>query len=148
MESQRLFSDEQIAVIKMPASLRWRTTRHSRMPRKSSSTVCRSRSSCFCRSRNGINTPQWSRQCNICKEPGFLFRSPGFFAFREEFHETQSRRILAATFPRAAAAVAPRSAANDTVQLVSARGSVSVYAVGTHLLAQQRRVYLYGCAEN
>ena len=72
------------------------------------------------------------------REPGFLFRSPGFFAFREELYETQSRRILAAAFPRTAAAVASRPAANDTVQLVSARGAVSVYAVGTRLLAQQR----------
>ena len=71
VESQRLFSDEQIAVIKMPASLRWRTTRHSRMPRKSSSTVCRSRSSCFCRRRTRSSAPQWNRQCNIRGKPGF-----------------------------------------------------------------------------
>ena len=83
VESQRLFSDEQIAVIKMPASLRWRTTRHSHMPKKSSSTVCRSRSSCFCRSRNGINTPQWSRQCNISQRAEISFGSLGFFAFLE-----------------------------------------------------------------
>ena len=79
VESQRLFSDEQIAVIKMPASLRWRTTRHSRMPRKSSSAVCRSRSSCFCRSRNGINTPQWSRQCNISQRAGISFQKSRLF---------------------------------------------------------------------
>ena len=64
------------------------------------------------------------------------FRSPGFFAFREGFYETQARGILAAAFPRAAAAVAPGPTADYPVQLVSARGTVSVYAVGTRLLAQ------------
>ena len=66
------------------------------------------------------------------------FRSPGFFAFREEFHETQSRRILAAAFPRAAAAVSSGPTADYPVQLVPIRGTVSVYAVGSDLLAQQR----------
>ena len=86
-------------------------------------------------------------QCNICRKSGFLFRSPGFFAFREEFHEAQSRRILAAAFPRTAAAVSSGPTANDTVQLVSARGPVSVYAPGSDLLAQQWRVYLHGYAK-
>ena len=84
VESQRLFSDEQLAVIKMPASLRWRMTQRFHMRRKNSSAAYRSRSSCFCRSRNRSRAPQWSRQCNIRREPGFLFRSLGFFAFQEE----------------------------------------------------------------
>ena len=37
---------------------------------------------------------------------------------------------------------------NYPVQLVPIRVAVSVYAVGTHLLAQQRRVHVYGYAEN
>ena len=78
VESQRLFSDEQIAVIKMPASLRWRTTRHSRMPRKSSSKVCKSKSNFFCRSRRRSSAQQWNRQCNICKEPRFRLEVPAF----------------------------------------------------------------------
>ena len=82
-ESQRLFSDEQIAVIKNAREFAPETIFDTRMPRKSSSTVCRSRSSCFCRSRNGINTPQWSRQCNISQRAEISFGSLGFFAFLE-----------------------------------------------------------------
>ena len=83
----------------------------------------------------------------FAKSRDFVWKSR-LFCVQGGIYETQSRRILAAAFPRAAAAVASRSAANDTVQLVSARGSVPVYAVGTHLLAQQRRVHVYGYAEN
>ena len=95
-----------------------------------------------CRGSNGI----WTSVFPYLS--GISVRSLGFFAFREGFYETQARRILAATFPRTAAAVAPRSAADYPVQLVSIRGTVPVYAVGSDLLAQQRWVYLHGYAEN
>ena len=59
VESQRLFSDEQIAVIKNACEFALGgTTRHTRMRKKNSSAVYRSRLKCFCHSRNGINTPQ------------------------------------------------------------------------------------------
>ena len=60
INEQRLFSDEQIAVIKNACefALGGGTTRHTRMRKKNSSAVYRSRLKCFCHSRNGINTPQ------------------------------------------------------------------------------------------
>ena len=119
---------------------------HPRM--KKHSTMCGSKSGIYDLHQYSVSAKPWSKQCNIRSEPGFLFRSPGFSAFREELYEAQSRRILAAAFPRAAAAAAPGSAADHSVQLVPARGAVSVYAVGTHLLAQQRRVHVYGYAGN
>ena len=53
-------------------------TRRSRMPKKSSSKVCRSKSNFFCRSRRRSSAQQWNRQCNICKEPRFRLEVSAF----------------------------------------------------------------------
>ena len=65
--------------------LRWRMTRRSRMPKKSSSKVCRSKSNFFCRSRRRSSAQQWNRQCNICKEPRFCLEVSAFLRSGRNF---------------------------------------------------------------
>ena len=77
----------------------------------------------------------------------FFSEVPAFLRFRRNQNEAY-KRLLEKAKSQATSAVTPRPAADHPVQLVSARGSVSVYAVGSDLLAQQWRVYLHGYAEN
>ena len=60
-------------------------TRRSRMPKKSSSKVCRSKSNFFCRSRRRSSAQQWNRQCNICKEPRFRLEVSAFLRSGRNF---------------------------------------------------------------
>ena len=139
VESQRLFSDEQLAVIRNACEFALEDDATlSYAEEKQLQSVQEQIELLLPQQERRSSAQQWNRQCNICKEPRFRFRSPGFFCVQEGFHEAQTRRILEATLPRAAAAITPRPAANDTVQLVSARGSVPVYAPGVHLLARKR----------
>ena len=149
VESQRLFSDEQLAVIRNACAFALEDDATLSYAEEKQLHSVQEQIELLLPQQEQESTPHNGADNVIfCREPGFLFRSPGFFAFREEFHEAQSRRILAAAFPRAAAAVAPGPAACHPVQLVSARRSVSVSTVGAGLLARKRRMYVYGYAEN
>ena len=148
VERQRLFSDEQLAVIRNACAFALEDDATLSYAEEKQLHSVQEQIELLLPQQERNQHPTMEQTMKYLQEAEISFRSLGFFAFREEFHETQSRRILAAAFPRAAAAVAPRSAANDTVQLVSARGPVSVYAPGSDLLAQQWRVYLHGYAEN
>ena len=149
MESQRLFSDEQLAVIRNACAFALEDDATlSYAEEKQLHSVQEQIELLLPQQERNQHPHNGADNVIFRREPGFLFRSPGFFAFREEFYETQSRRILAAAFPRAAAAVSSGLTADYPVQLVSARGTVPVYAPGSDLLAQQWRVYLHGYAEN
>ena len=149
VESQRLFSDEQLAVIRNACAFALEDDATlSYAEEKQLQSVQEQIELLLPQQDAGAAPNNGTDNVIFAKSRDFFSEVPAFLRFREEFHETQSRRILAATFPRAAAAVAPGPAADDTVQLVSARGSVSVYAAGSHLLAQQWRVYLHGYAKN
>ena len=70
------------------------------------------------------------------REPGFLFRSPGFLRFRRKQNEAY-KRLLETAKLQAALTVPSRPAADHPVQLVSARGSVSVYAIRLQIEVQE-----------
>lgn len=73
VESQRLFSDDQLAVIRTACEFALEDDATLSYAKKSRSKMCRSRSSRFCRSRNRSRNsiPRWNRQCNIRRGPGF-----------------------------------------------------------------------------
>ena len=131
VESQRLFSDEQLAVIRTAcefaleddATLSYAEEKQLQNVQEQIESLLPQQEQEQEQHSEMEQTLYFSQRAEIS------FGSLGFFAFREEFHETQARRILAA---------APRSAADYPVQLVPIRGTVPVYAVGTHLLARKR----------
>ena len=84
VERQRLFSDEQLAVIRNACEFALEDDATlSYAEEKQLHSVQEQIELASASSRNGTGAAlrQWNRQCNICREPGFRFRSPGFFAF-------------------------------------------------------------------
>ena len=130
VNEQRLFSDEQLAVIKNAcefaleddATLSYAEEKQLQSVQEQIELLLPQQE------RNKHPTMEQTMEY-FAESRDFFSEVPAFFAFREGFHETQARRILAA---------APRSAADYPVQLVPIRGTVPVYAVGTHLLARKR----------
>ncbi len=148
VERQRLFSDEQLAVIRNACAFALEDDATLSYAEEKQLQSVQEQIELLCHSRNGINTPQWSRQCNIFAESrDFVWKVSAFLRSRRNFMKHSQEEYWRPRFH--APPLRPHPDPPPTIQCSwYPHEGVSVYAPGSDLLAQQWRVYLHGYAEN